>query len=100
MVPIRIGSAGITKRVTIESTICWNSSKTPVINLDLFHAAERPTKTEKKRADITGIICGMVSSKTTSGSSFSPSTSGLIFKCGKIPYPAAVAKNAAPIEET
>ena len=84
----------------MERTIYWNSSSTPVINLDLFQAAESPTKTEKNNADITGIICGIVSSKTTSGNYFSPSTSGLIFKFGKMPYPAPVAKNAAPIEET
>ena len=100
VVPIRIGRAGITKRVTMESTICWNSSRTPVTSLDLFHAAASPIKTEKKRADITGIICGIVNSKTTFGSSFKPSTSGLMFKCGKMPYPAKVAKKAAPMEET
>ena len=90
----------MTNRVTMERTTCWNSSSTPVISLERFHAAARPTRIEKNRADITGMIWGIVSSNTTPGNSFRPSTSGLIFKCGKIPNPAAVAKNAAPIEET
>ena len=55
--------------------------------------------TEKNSADMTGMICGIDSSKTTGGSAFSPSTSGLIFRCGRIVKPAPVAKNAAPIEE-
>ena len=81
-------------------TICWNSSSTFVMALLLFHAAARPTMTEKNNADMTDMICGIVSSNTTFGSSFNPSTSGLMFRNGRIVYPAAVAKKAAPTDDT
>ena len=97
--PIRTGSTGMTNLVTMLRTICWNSSRTPVTILLLFHVAERPTRTEKNSADMTGMICGIVSSNTTGGSSLSPSTSGLMFRNGRIVKPAPVAKNAAPIDE-
>ena len=86
--------------VTMDRTICWNSSRTPVISLLLFHAAARPTMMEKVSADMTDMICGMASWNTTSGSSFSPSTSGLMFRCGRIRKPLMTEKNAAPIEDT
>ena len=89
----------MTNFVTILRTIFWNSSRTPVISLLLFQVAARPTITEKNSADMTGMICGIVSSNTTGGSSLRPSTSGLMFRKGKIVKPAPVAKNAAPMEE-
>ena len=100
VVPIRTGSTGITNFVTMLSTTFWNSSKIPVISSLLFHAAARPTMIEKKRALITGIIAGIESWNTSCGNSLRPSTSGVILICGSIIKPEAVAKNAAPIEET
>ena len=100
VVPIKSGSTGIRNFVTIESTIFWNSSSRLVVYSAWFQTAARPTVTEKKRAVITVITGGICSWKMTSGSSRSPSTFGLIERCGKIEKPAIVELKAAPIEET
>ena len=65
-------------------TIFWNSSSTLMMYLLLFHAAASPTVIDRNSADITGIICGMLSLKTTSGRLFSPSTSVTMFRNGII----------------
>ena len=98
--PINNGRIGIKILDTMESTIFWNSSNIPVINFALFHAAASPIIIENTSALITGMICGIESSNTISGSSFSPSTSVTIERCGISAYPAAVENNAAPTEDT
>ena len=66
----------------------------------MFQAAASPTVIERNKADITGIIWGIARANTTLGRAFNPSTSETIFINGNIEYPAAVAENAAPIDDT
>ena len=94
------GRTGIITFVTIESTICWNSSRTFVIVFASVHVAASPIMSENTSALITDMICGISSWNTTSGSSFYPSTSEVIDICGIIIYPAAIENNAAPTEDT
>ena len=84
---------------TMESTIFWNSSSRDAVSLALVQAAARPSMTESTRALITGMICGMESSKTTSGKVFSLSAVELMDRCGISTYPDSAENKAAPIEE-
>ena len=61
--------------------------------------AARPMSTENTSALITSITGGMESWNTTSGSSFSPSTLGLMDSPGMIANPAAMENRAAPRED-
>ena len=66
------------------NTIFWNSSRRAIVVLLLFHAAASPTVIDRNSAEITGIICGMLSLKSTSGRLFNPSTSETMFRNGII----------------
>ena len=85
---------------TIISTICWNSSNSRITVSALVQVAASPIKIENASALITDIICGISNWNTISGSSFSPSTSETIDKCGISPYPAAIDPSAAKTEDT
>ena len=78
------GRTGITNFVTMLSTTVWNSSSRLMMVLLRFQAAASPTRTERNRADMTGMICGMESLNTTSGRDFSPSAAVLMFRNGRI----------------
>ena len=98
--PIKNGRIGMMILETIARTTFWNSSKKAAIKSAFVHAAASPSKIDKTSALITGIICGMESSNTTSGSVFSLSAAELIERCGISAYPETVENSAAPNEET
>ena len=79
---IKTGSTGMTTFVTMESTICWNSSRTSVITSALVHVAARPRSSENTRALMTGMIWGISSWNTMSGSFLSSSTSEIMDRWG------------------
>ena len=65
--PIKYGRIGIMTLDTIASMIFWNSSRKEEIRLAFVHADASPSIIASTSALMTGIICGMESSKTTSG---------------------------------
>ena len=68
--PMKNGRIGIMILETIASTIFWNSSRIFEINSAFVHAAASPIIIENTSALITGMICGIESSKITSGRVF------------------------------
>ena len=65
--PMKYGRIGIMTLDTIASMIFWNSSRKEEIRLAFVHADASHSIMDSTSALITGIICGMESSKTTSG---------------------------------
>ena len=55
--------------------------------------------TDSTSALMTDMISGISSWNTISGSSFNPSTSDTMDRCGMIPYPAAMERSAASRDE-
>ena len=76
------GRMGMTTRVTMSSTICWNSSRTLVITSALDQVAARPMSTENTRADITDMMGSISRVKSISGRSRRPSTADWMDRAG------------------
>ena len=97
--PMKNGRTGMITLDTIASTIFWNSSSKDETRLAFVQVAARPSIMDNTSALITGIICGMESSKITSGRVLRLSAVELIDKCGISAYPDTAENKAAPSEE-
>mgnify|MGYP007045827047 CR=1 FL=1 len=85
---------------TIASMIFWNSSRKEEIRLAFVHADASPSIMASTSALMTGIICGMESSKNYIRQSFEMTGSGAErTKCGISRYPDNAENKAAPSEE-
>ena len=76
------GRIGMMMRLTMSSTMPWNSSSTAVMAFAFVQDAAMPSSTENTSADMTGMIWGISSWKATGGSSFRPSESVTMFMLG------------------